>query len=271
MGVSPDLTPRVTSRHRASRSPAAPVEPLVSIVMTVRDGDAYLAEAVSSIQAQSYSRWELIAVDNGSVDRSAEVLDQFAAGDYRIRVISVARGERATAANAGVAAAEGQLLARMDADDVALPERIELQVRWMRETGLDLCGGWAIRFGDQAGLWAVPDTHETIVRELLLGFPLVNSTTIARTDVMKDNRYRENCACEDQDLWMRLALTHRLGNLPALLVKYRCHAGQSTRREATRLRDDHRICRDRLYRELCPGAPASEVPALHRVAERATC
>lgn len=232
-----------------------PAQPLVSVVMTVRDGDAYLEEAVRSVQAQSYPHWELIVIDDGSSDTSGEIVERFADRDRRIRLLSTPAQGRAAAANHGTALARGELLARLDADDVALPDRLALGVRWIRERGLDLCGGWAMRFGDRTGPWSVPETHEAIARELLVDFPLINSATIARTEVMQANPYDPGYACEDQELWGRLALTHRLGNVPALLVKYRCHSGQTTRREAARIRDDHRLCRHRLFGALFPEAP----------------
>lgn len=246
-------------------------EPLVSVVMTVRDGERYVADAIRSIQAQSYRRWELIVADDGSRDNSAAIAAEFAARDSRIRPVSVPRGGRAVAANLGVDLAEGQFVARLDADDIAVPERLAVQVRWMRETGLDLCGGWAMKFGDRNELWWVPQTHEAIARELLVGFPLVNSAALARTEVMTAHRYDERYACEDQELWARLAPSHRLGNVPAVLVKYRCHPEQATRRERTALRADHRLCRRRLFYALFPDAPPQEVEALHPLAELRPC
>jgi glycosyltransferase involved in cell wall biosynthesis len=239
--------------------------------MTVRDGAAHLGDAVRSVQAQSYARWELIVVDDGSRDDSAAIATQFAVHDNRIRIVSVSPRGRAAAANLGVDLAEGPLLARLDADDIAVPERLSLQVRWMQLNDVALCGGWALAFGDRTDVWWVPDSHGAIARELLVGYPLVNSATLARTEVMRAHRYDEGYACEDQELWGRLAVSHRLGNLPALLVKYRCHPGQATRREKTRLLADHRLCRRRLFGELFPDAPSREAEALDRLAEVQPC
>lgn len=248
-----------------------PAEPLVSVVMTVRDGEAHLGEALRSIQAQSYRHWELLVVDDGSRDGSAAVVEALAARDRRIRLLAAPRRGRAVAANIGVAHAKGELLARLDADDIAVPERLAVQVRWIEQAGVDLCGGWAMRFGDSTGLWWVPEKHEAIARELLVGFPLVNSTTLARTELMRANLYDERWACEDQELWARLALSHRLGNVPAVLARYRCHPGQVTRREAARLRADHRICRAQLFAAMFPDAQPGHADALNRVAEGEKC
>ena len=106
--------------------------------MPVRDAEVHLAEAVASIQAQSYRRWELIIVDDGSRDGSVAVALQLARGDGRIRLVSVPRGGVGAALDAGVAQARGELVARMDADDVALPERFEVQLDWMRKTGIEV-------------------------------------------------------------------------------------------------------------------------------------
>lgn len=239
--------------------------------MTVRDGEVYLPDALRSIQAQTYGRWESIVVDDGSSDGSSSIIADFAANDSRVRLVSVPPQGRARASNLGISLATGELVARLDADDVAVPERLELQVRAMRDTELDVCGGWAALFGDHSGLWAVPERHDAIGRGLLIGCALINPTTMARTEMMKANLYDERMACEDDELWSRLVMSHRFGNLPAVLIQYRCHPGQATRQERALLRNDRRFCRHRLLSALFPEVSLDDTAALDRVVERTAC
>ena len=102
--------------------------PLVSVVLPVYHAAPTLARAVASIQGQTWSSWELIAVDDGSTDGSREILARFARADPRVRVLSQAHAGVTVAANAGLAAARGDLIARMDADDWSHPERLAEQV-----------------------------------------------------------------------------------------------------------------------------------------------
>src|SRR5262245_4670824 len=106
--------------------------PLVSVVMPVYNAAAYVAQAVESIRAQTLGDFEFIIVNDGSTDRSPRLLEGFAARDSRIKLISRPNTGIVGALNDGVAAARGELIARMDADDVSLPTRLEKQVTFMR-------------------------------------------------------------------------------------------------------------------------------------------
>ena len=163
---------------------AIPAEPLISVVMPVRNGAPYVADAVSSIQAQSYRHWELVVVDNESDDDSAAIVGALAARDSRIRLITGVPRGIAGALNAGVDLARGQLIARMDADDVAVPERLEVQLQWMRRTGVEICGGWIQQFGDRQGLVWFPETHEAIARELLFRCALMHPTVLTHAEIL---------------------------------------------------------------------------------------
>jgi glycosyltransferase involved in cell wall biosynthesis len=239
--------------------------------MTVRNGEAHLPDALRSIQRQTYARWEAIVVDDGSSDGSPAIVADFASRDSRVRLVRAPPKGRARASNLGVSLATGELVARLDADDIAVPERLELQVQAMRDPGLDVCGGWAALFGDRSGIWAVPQRHDAIVRGLMIGSGLINPTMIARTGVMKAHPYDERMACEDDELWSRLMMSHRFGNLRAVLIQYRCHPGQATRQERAALRVDRRFCRHRLIRALFPDVSLDDAAALDRVFERTAC
>src|SRR4051812_45608047 len=103
--------------------------PKVSVVMPVRDGERFLAEAVESVLAQTYSAFQFVIVDDGSTDRTPEMLRDYADRDERVVLVPGPGVGIVGAIGAGMAAACGEYLARMDADDVCIPERFERQVR----------------------------------------------------------------------------------------------------------------------------------------------
>ena len=116
------------------------------------NGEAFLAEAIASILAQRYPRLELIVADDGSTDQTLAIAQGFAREDRRVRILRLDHRGQGAAVNAAAREARGELIARMDHDDVAHPERIAAQVVWLRRFDLDVCGCWARRFGDRRGL-----------------------------------------------------------------------------------------------------------------------
>ncbi len=137
---------------------------LVPVVMPVYNAAAYLEEAISSILAQTYRHLELIVVDDGSTDESPDVLRAFASRDARVRPLFLPHGGLSRAINSGIAVAKGELIARMDADDVSAPERFEVQVEWMRQAGVDICGTGArecgaVQGGRKHGIFLNAATH----------------------------------------------------------------------------------------------------------------
>lgn len=241
--------------------------PLISVVMPFRHAAAFVAEAVRSIQGQTYPRWELIAVDDGSTDGSARTVRALAAADERIRYLRIEPRGVGGALNAGVAVAGGALIARMDADDLALPERFAVQEAWMRETGTDVCGSLAHSFGDDDRLLWFPQRHDDVVRELLFGNSLLHPTVMARAEVFRANPYAE-IAQQDYELWTRLVHRYRVGNVPAVLLRHRLHPHQTRAVHAQAGRLTHRRARRDLLRTLFPAAREVDVGVFDRLAEK---
>jgi glycosyltransferase involved in cell wall biosynthesis len=145
--------------------------PLISVVMPVYDAGEYLVDAVASIVEQTLDDWELIAVDDGSQDGSGEILEWFALQDARIRVIGQANAGIVAALNRGCAAARGPLIARMDADDVAFPQRLARQAEFMRRHPECVVVGSSIlemdAESDPLGRSWLPTEHAEILDNLL--------------------------------------------------------------------------------------------------------
>lgn len=209
---------------------AAPAAPKVSVVMTVFNAERYLREAVDSILNQTFTDFEFIIVNDGSTDRSLEILQTYAKRDARIRLISRHNTGIVAAANEGIAAARGPYLARMDADDVSLPERFARQVKYLDEHADCVIVGSRVMTIDPYGIPVSPSEHalrhEEIDAQLLTpfgGWALLQPATMMRTDVVRAaGGYRGSYnISEDHDLFLRLAERGKVANLPEILFHYR--------------------------------------------------
>lgn len=186
--------------------------PLISVVMPVRDGAATLGKAIESILHQDCSEWELLIVDDGSADDSARIAQTFA--EERIRVLKQNALGIAPALNAGIAAARGQFIARMDADDVSLPSRLRLQSEYLLqhpETGLVSC---CVQFGGDADMakgyshfvkWTNQLlSHEQIFLNRFVESPLAHPSVMFRRSLVKEfGGYAQGNFPEDYELWLR--------------------------------------------------------------------
>lgn len=214
--------------------------PAVSVVLGVYNGQRYLAEAIDSVLAQTFDDFEFIAVDDGSTDQTLEILRGYESKDRRLTIIQIPHGGIVDAANAGLKAARAELIARVDADDVSLPDRFQRQVRYLSEHPEVVCLGSRMMlmepFGASLGQTQHALTHEEIDAELLRGSGWAMPQPAAmmrKAAVMKAGAYRnEYLWSEDLDLFLRLAEVGRLANLPEVLVKYRNHPGSTNHRRA---------------------------------------
>lgn len=247
---------------------AIPAHPLISVILPVYNGERYIADAICCIIAQTYPHWELLVIDDGSADGSAAVAGSFAVRDDRISVTRIAHAGLARAINTGIDLSRGDMIARMDADDLCPPERFALQLEWMRTTGVEVCGGSAVCFGKHSGVLWVPETHEGIAREQIFRYPMWAPTVLTHADIFRANRPDETVAADDYELWARLAHRYRLGNMPAVLLKLRCHDQQTHIRDAKGCAADRRRLRPGLIRALFPDAEADDVDTIKGVAEK---
>ena len=171
-----------------------PVRPLVSVVMSMRDSAETVCAAVRSLQLQSLKDWELIAIDDGSRDQSAVIVESFR--DSRIRLIRETRSAGlATRLNQAVMMSRGDFIARMDADDLCFPNRLQLQVEYLqRNPSVDLLGCRAVVFTDNAtliGMLPLGLSHESITSRPFSGFPFPHPTWCGRAKWFRNNPYNE--------------------------------------------------------------------------------
>lgn len=206
--------------------------PTVSVLMATYNFRPYLAESVGSILNQTFRDFEFLLIDDGSTDGSEALLREMAAKDARLRLIVRPNKGLTKSLNEGLALCRGTFVARMDADDVSLPQRLEKQVAYLQaHPECVLLGSRVLRIDPYGSPLDESDhklTHEEIDRQLLsqgLGWAVTHPVATFRRDAaMKVGGYREQfTASQDLDLWLRLAEVGRIANLPDVLLKYRSH------------------------------------------------
>jgi hypothetical protein len=195
--------------------------------MTVYNGREHVEEAARSILDQTFDDLELVVVDDGSTDGSADLVRGL--GDERVRVFSQGNKGLAAALNAGIAHARGELVARMDADDVSHPDRLRRQVELLRARPDVAVVGTSFDVVDAGGatvdaFWALPHDDD-IRRELLVRNPFGHGTTMVRRAVLDDVGGYRLVPIEDYDLWFRVLRRHRGANLPESLYRWRLSPG----------------------------------------------
>lgn len=215
-----------------------PPAPAVTVATSMHNAAATLAPAIDSVLAQTFGDFEFLLLDDGSTDESRAIAQAYAAQDARVRLITMPRQGLVRSLNQLFAEARAPLVARFDADDICMPERLERQVAFLAanpDHGLVAC---ETTFIDAAGAPAGnapirrPHDHDAILAVLEAGPILCHSAVMVRTDLVRAaGGYREAFVhAEDYDLWLRLAGQTRMANLPEYLLAYRISPGQVSSR-----------------------------------------
>jgi glycosyltransferase involved in cell wall biosynthesis len=245
--------------------------PAVTVLMPVYNAERFVAQTVDTILAQSFGDFEFIIINDGSTDGSLTILEGYAERDPRIRLISRPNTGYVVALNEGLGLARAELVARIDADDLADPQRLELQVARMRlELQLVALGSNALAIdedGHLLGDYPVPLTHEEIEAEHLRGSSSIHHPAVMlRTEAVRrvGGYRRELMPCEDFDLWLRLGEIGRLANLPEKLLTKRLFVGSAV---ATNLEKQEKLVKQILsetwQRRRLGGTPQMPPRRLH--------
>lgn len=204
--------------------------PIVSILMPVYNAERYVGEAVESMIKQTFEEFEFIIIDDGSTDGSLAIIKAYALRDERIRLISRENSGIVATRNELLGKSIGQYCALLDADDVALPERLSRQVEYMEQHPQCVVVGSRILLIDSDGepirKMVNLFTHEQIDNQLLEGIVhLYHTSVMMRREAVENvGGYRDGYApAEDVDLYLRLAECGQLVNLPDVLTQYRQH------------------------------------------------
>lgn len=220
--------------------------PLISVILPVYNGAAYLREALESLRRQTFRDFEVIIIDDCSTDESPNIAESF--DDPRFHLIRAAARLRIShALNLGITHAQGQLIARMDADDLCHPIRLERQFTFLSQhPQIGFCGSWVKRFGKDLN----PQTYRRPVGPArvsafsIFDNPIVHSSVMIRHNILTrlDSCYRnEFVDAEDYDLWTRLLEFTQGDNIPEVLLDYRVHAQSVTLQKTDSM--DRMACR----------------------------
>lgn len=206
--------------------------PLVSISMPAFNAEHYIAEAIESILAQSYQNFELIICDDGSTDATSDIINRY--NDPRIVKIFSSKNRGLIATRNEIAQiAKGKYLALLDADDLAFPERLSLQVKFLEDGNADLCGAdhWTLNQGTGA-IKPSRQRHSNADIQALLAVcsPLCNPAVMGRIEIFRAHPYLKSYIhAEDYCLWTEIALAgYKFSNISQKLIVYRLHPTQTS-------------------------------------------
>jgi glycosyltransferase involved in cell wall biosynthesis len=216
--------------------------PQISVIMSVYNGSRYLNESIASILSQTFTDWEFIIINDGSTDNSESIVQGWQKQDERIKLISRSNKGLTISLNQGLSYAQGEYIARMDADDIALPDRFAKQVAFLDENPDHVAVGCRMLVIDPEGMpiftCSTLTTHEEIDAAYMagqagiIGHPAV---MMRRSTLQSIGGYREKFTyAQDRDLFLRLAEVGKLANLPDTLMKFRLYptsVGHSRRSE----------------------------------------
>jgi glycosyltransferase involved in cell wall biosynthesis len=215
--------------------------PRVSVVLPVFNGAATIGQTLSSLSDQTFGDFEIVVVDDGSNDDTPQFLQRHVESDARIVVIRTPNRGLVEALNTGLDAAQGEFVARMDADDICHPERLAKQVAYLDRTPKAVVVGSQVLVIDAQGVPVPrqPSLGSHKMKDRCKGFsyfPLAPPTVahpsamIRRSSLEEVGRYRRFFAMgsEDRDLWWRLMSVGEIHRIPERLVRYRVHGGNLT-------------------------------------------
>lgn len=214
----------------------------VTVLMSCYNASRYLSEAVESILAQSYQDYEFIIVNDGSTDGTLEMVRGYAAKDSRIRILDKANTGLADSLNAGMRMARGEWIARLDADDVALPDRLAAQMAYVgSHPGTVLLGSGFIEIdgtGKALRTYRYPASRQKYMRRIQRtgcfaphSSCLYHKATVERLGGFNPRFHRS----QDADLWFRLSLVGEVAALPQPLVKIRKHGNNISNDDSGRM------------------------------------
>jgi len=220
--------------------------PPISVLMSVYNGEKWLSQAIKSVLCQSFNDFEFVIVNDGSTDGSLKIINQFAVNDSRIRIINKPNTGLTDSLNIGIAAARGEWIARIDADDVCEPDRLECQYRLSLKDERIVLLGSGMQLIDESGLsgkiYTYPSSHFRLLKRLAGGrsFFAHSSALFRRSVAVNIGGYRTRYQrSQDLDLWLRLSMKGSLGCVSKPLVKIRKHSTQISNDDGGRIQLVH--------------------------------
>lgn len=217
--------------------------PQISIIMPAYNAEKYVAEAINSILAQTFTDFEFIIINDASADSTKNIIESFQ--DPRIKLINNEQNQGvAKSLNIGISAAKGKYIARMDADDISLPQRFQTQFDFMEQNpDIDICGSWAKTFGAEEKSIKFPEKHVDIKDSSFFSCAMVHPTVMFKKD-LNLQYFSDFTRAEDYDLWCRKIDSWKFANISKVLLFYRthsCQVGKAHRAEQNNDTNDIRV------------------------------
>ncbi len=219
--------------------------PLISVIMPVYNAEKYVAEAIESILSQTFRDFEFLIFNDGSTDKSAEIVQYYANKDERIIFYNYTKNTGYLKhLNEGIDKAQGKYIARMDADDISLPQRFEKQVEFMEShEDIGVCGTWFTTFENHIEntitVMQPFEKDSDIKIAIFHSCPFGHPTVMAKTEVLKQNKYDINFyPAEDYELWSRLIPITKFYNIQENLLFYRIHETNITKSKSHTQQDN---------------------------------
>jgi len=211
------------------------IAPKISLIMSVYNGEDYLAETIDSVLNQTFTEWEFIIINDCSTDNTSKILAEYASKDERIKVHTNETNLRLPSSlNKALSLAKGKYIARMDADDICMPDRLQKQYDFMEgkpHIDLSSCRFMTLKNGVYASGGCGGRGDDNSIKALLLVTnPILHPGIIAKAEIIKELSYDKNFTCtEDMELWTRFVLNNkRVEILSEYLMIYRLHDKQIT-------------------------------------------
>jgi len=203
-------------------------KPKITVLMPVYNCEKYLREAIESILNQTFPDFELLIINDGSADKSVEIIESY--NDPRIRLIHNEQNQGLIATlNKGLDLCTGEYIARMDADDISLPTRLEKQVKFLESNpDIAICGALIKTFGNvNSSIFRYPEDHESIKSTLIFKNSIAHPSIMMKKSAIKGLYFDPSFKhAEDYELWIRASKYLKLFNIQEVLLLYRMHTEQ---------------------------------------------
>lgn len=207
---------------------------MLSVIMSVFNADNYLRDSIESVLSQTYKDFEFIIINDGSNDKSLEIINSFCNKDSRIILINRENKGLIYSLNEGIKIAKGLFLARMDADDICLPNRFEEQIKFLNNNSeVGVCGSCIEIFGEniKSSNWKISSSDKRLKAELLFSSCFAHPSVMFNKKLLGNKiQYNSNFIhAEDFELWVRLSYITKFSNIKKSLLKYRVSNNSITR------------------------------------------
>lgn len=230
---------------------------LISVILPVYNGEKYLREAIESILNQTYTNFEFIIINDGSKDDSLEIIKEYEKKDERIIVINRENRGLIATLNEGIEKAKGKYIARMDQDDISLPQRFEEQLKYMIINDFDICGGNYLIIDENTeniSSSEVPETVSEILLTMASNVPFAHPSVMIKKVFLNDkklkygiNGYRN---AEDLDLWINMYNKNaKFGNVREQIMKYRVISTSMSRTNHKKIKIESNASFNKLMKE----------------------